>query len=640
MKNFILSLFLISLLFTISCCNPEESVSETQIEIPNEEELMEKYGPKDLTEEQMDSIINSIKWETNKKIKPLGSKDAKKGNILTLGRTGYPFTLRFEGENSNTLLNTILASLTNESLLRIDPYTFDYFPGLADKWFISEDKQTYFFHINEKALWQDNTPVSSYDIVATWDLLIHDDLKDPFSRDWWNKYERPIALSSNIVMIKAKEPEWRLFLAIAVEEFYVMPEKIIGRIPASEYMKEYNNKIMLGSGPYIFDKASPNEYIVLKKNPKWWGCDLKINQGLYNFDIVQFIFYTDETLAAEKFKKGDMDVFFVRTARKWLKEFIPDEFEEIKYNHVIKQKIFTKLPESRVGYHFNLREEPFNDIRVRKAICMLYNREKMMEKLFFNEYKLMDSFFPNSIYENSNNPKVRYNPAEAIKLLEEAGYSQKNLNDEGYIVKDGKVFELDLNDYDGDTRIETLLQEELKAIGIKLNIKKVTWATHIKDLDERNFKILGIGYTSSIFPPPYESFHSKFADEKSTNNIWGFKNKRADEICEEYNLEFDLRKRVKLIRELDLILTSEYISALNWYSGNIRILYWNKFGMPEFVLTGIPFDGHIGTVTDYSTIIAYWWYDEEADKSLKNAIEKDLPLPAKPYEIKYWEKYR
>jgi microcin C transport system substrate-binding protein len=601
---------------------------------------MGKYGPKDLTEKQVDSIIHSIEWTTSKNTKPLGSREAKRGGTLTLGRDRYPFTLRFEGENSNTALNTILASLINETLLRLDPYTFDYISGLADKWAITEDKKTYFFHINEKATWQGGAPVRSYDVVATWDLLIEDALKDPFTQDWWKKYERPVALTGNIVMIRAKKPEWRLFLAIAAEEFYVMPEKTIGRISADEYMREYNNKMMIGSGPYIFDKASPNEYIILKKNPDWWGSDLKINQGLYNFDIVQFIFYTDNTLAAEKFKKGDIDVFFVRTARKWVKEFIPDEFEEIKYNQVIKQKIFTKLPEGLAGYHFNLRKKPFNDIRVRKAMCLLYNREKMMDKLFFGEYKLMDSFFPNSIYENEKNPEVRYNPAEAIKLLEEAGYSQKNLNDEGYIVKDGKVFELDLNDYDSDTRIETLLQEELKAAGIKLNIKNVTWATHIKDLDERNFKIIGMAYTSTIFPPPYEVFHSKFADKKSTNNIWGFKNKRADEICEAYNLEFDLQKRVKLIQELDSILTNEYISALNWYSGSIRILYWNKFGIPEFVLTGVPFNGHISSVADFLSVIAYWWYDEEADKALQNAIENDLKLPSKLSEIRYWEKYR
>lgn len=640
-KKILSTLLFFFLLSIISCCNKETSMETTSKQTLTEEELMEKYGPSDMTDAEVDSMIESIQWTTNQPPKPLGVPAAKNGGTVILGREGYPFTLRFEGENSNTNLNIILASLTHESLLRIEPYSFGYIPGLADKWAISENKMTYFFHINKNAKWQDGKPVTSFDVVATWDLLTNDTLKAPFDQDWWNKYERPVALSKNIVMVKAKNPQWRLFLSIAAEAFYVMPEHIISRISAADYMENYNNKMMIGSGPYIFDKASPNRYIILKKNPDWWASDLRINQNLYNFDQIKFIFYTDRTLLAEKFKKGDIDAFFVLTARKWVKELIAEKLKSIKYNHIIRQRLFTKTPQGLVGYHFNLREEPFDDKRVRKAICHLYNREKMMDKLFFNEYKLMDSFFPNSIYANKNNPEIRYNPEKAVELLEEAGYSQKSLNEEGYIVKDGEVFELNLNAYrPGDTRIETLFQEELKAIGIKTNIKKVTWATHIKDLDERNFKIIGLGYTTGLFPSPYEYFHSKFADKKSTNNIWGFKNKRVDQICESYNLEFDLGKRVKLIRELDSILMNEYISALNWYSDNIRILYWNKFGKPGFVLSGVPFNGHISSTTDVPSILTYWWYDEEKARALKEAREKDIKLPAEPAEVRYWKKYR
>ncbi|MEJ2356004.1 MAG: hypothetical protein P8Y62_08935 [candidate division WOR-3 bacterium] len=118
MIRFLLGLFTISIFTTISCCNPEDSAKNQQTKILGEEELMKKYGPKDLTEAQVDSIIESIEWTTNKSPSILGSKEAQKGGTLTLGSYGYPFTLRFEGENSNTALNIILASLTNETLTR------------------------------------------------------------------------------------------------------------------------------------------------------------------------------------------------------------------------------------------------------------------------------------------------------------------------------------------------------------------------------------------------------------------------------------------------------------------------------------------------------------------------------------------
>jgi len=641
MKRILSGLLLISLISIISCCNTEDSVGKTQIEIPNEKELMEKYGSKDLTEEVIDSIVKSIKWTTNKKAKPLGSKRARKGGPLRMGSALYPTNLRTYGPNSNYVINTYINQIVHETLLRIDPVSLEYMPGLADKWSITDDKKTFFFHIDERANWHDGTPVTSFDIVATWDFLVDDGLKDPFTQDLMKKFERPVALGAQIVMIKPKKTGWQEFLNFSAIDFLVLPQHILKDLSPEEYLKKYNDKLLLGSGPYQFEKATPNQDITLKRNPNWWGIKISLNQGLYNFDEIKYIFYTDETVLYEKLKKGDIDILCVKVARKWVRDFAQEKIPAMKNNHIIKQKIFTNAPQGLSGFYFNLREEPFNDKKVRKAVCLLFNREEMMDKLFFNEYKIQDSHFPNSLYENKNNPKIRYNPEEAIKLLEQAGYSQKNLNGEGYIVKDGKVFEFDLNVISSrDSRIETLFQEELKKAGIKVNLKKVTWAQHMKDLDERNFKVLGgVKFTSTPFPPPEEHYHSKFADKKNTNNIWGFKNKRVDQICEEYNKEYDLKNRIKLIQELDSIVTNEYTTILNWYSDNVRILYWNKFGMPEFVLAGVFYDSWVAT-EETQSVIAFWWYDEEADTALQNAIENNLPLPPKPTEVRYWEKYR
>lgn len=633
MKKILSCLFLIFIFSFISCCKPEESTTETQTEIPNEEELMEKYGPKDLTEEQIDSIIESIKWETNKNPSVLGSRHAKKGGTLILGDIGYPATLRTVGENSNYVFNSILRNLIYETLLDLDPLTLDYRPLLADKWSITEDKKTYFFHINPFARWEDGRTVTSFDFVATWDLLIDEGLREPFQTDLWNKYERPIALSKDILMVKPKALEWRLFLSFTVN-FFVFPEHILNTISVKQYMSDYNDKMMMGSGPYVFGKAETNQYVTLKRNDSWWGQKIKENRGLFNFDLLKFIFYTEETIMDEKIKKGDIDIIYVRVARKWVKDFIGEKINAIRQNHIVKQKIYDDSPVSISGYHFNMRGEPFNDKRVRKAFYHMLNRKEMMEKLFFSEYDYQDSYYPNSPYENKNNVKIRYNPEESIRLLEEAGYSQKNLNDEGYIVKDGKVLELVLNDYDGDTRIETVYQEDLKKIGVKLNIKKVTWATHLRELHEYDFKITGIAFSRSLFPEPEFVYHSKYADQKNTSNIWGIKDKRVDEICEKHTKEFDIKERIKLLQELDYILASEYMMAMFWISDNVRILYWNKFSYPEFVLG--RFEG-----SSYWQLspIRYWWYDEEADKALEDAREKNLPLPSKPAEVRYWDKY-
>jgi microcin C transport system substrate-binding protein len=637
MNRILSGLLLISFLSVVSCCNKEASSTGTQIQIANEEELMEKYGPKYLSQEQVDSVVKSIKWTTNKTPSILGSKNAKKGGTLIIGETGYPASLRTEGENSSYVFNSVLKDLIYETLMDLDPITLEYIPVIADRWCMKEDKKTFFFRVNPTAKWQDDRPVTSFDFVATWDLLINDALKEPFSQELWNKYERPVALSKDIIMVKAKSVDWRLFLYIS-SSFYVLPEHIIGKLSAEAYIKDFNTKMLIGTGPYIFEEAKVNESLTLKRNPNWWGYELPYNRGFYNFDRVKFIFYTEEKLVEENFKKGSTDIYFAHSGvvQKWVNEFIPEKMNEIKYNHIIKQKIHTQAPASVSIYAFNMRKEPFNDIRVRKAFYMLIDREKILDKFYYNQYRYLDSYHPNSFYENKNNPKIRYNPEEAIELLGEAGYSQKSLNEEGYIVKDGEVFELTLNVINsGDTRVQTFLQEAFKSIGIKINLKNVSWAAHSRDLDKRNFKIIGIGYTSLLFPNPEHVYHSKYADQENTNNIWGLKNKRVDEICEEYNDEFDIKKRIKLIRELDSILTSQYMSAFTFYSDDLEILYWNKFDMPEFVLDRIE------SLSYWEYMITkFWWYDEKADKALQEAKGKDIMLPGRPYEIRYWEKYR
>lgn len=593
--------------------------------------LMKKYGCSELTKEEKNEIISNIKWETNTNISQLASKEAKKGGRITLANTNYPPTIRPVGEGSNTAFNSTISSLMYETLTNLDPITLETTPGLANKWSISDDYKTYFFHIDPRAKWHDGKPVTAFDYVATYDLMIHPDINSPFQNDYWKKYERPVALSPSVVMIKANELEWRLFLS-AGGSLTILPEHIIGRMTVKEFMKKYHSQPLLGSGPYYIDRVLTNREITFQKFNNWWGENIEETEGMYNFDRIRFLFFTEENLVDENLKKGDIDINMIRMARKWAEDFTAERENIIKNNWLKRQRVYTHTPNGISGISFNTRIEPFDDIRVRKAFAHLINREKMMTSLFYNEYEYMNSFYPNSIYENPNNPKVKYDFMKAIDLLEEAGWKQSSLNDQGYLVRNGKVFELDLNIVGDDSRIQNVIQEDLKKAGIKLNLRRVTWPAHIKDLDERNFKIISIAYTGLIFPNPENSLHSRFADLPNTNNLWGFKNERVDELSEKYNVEFDINKRIEMVKEIDNIVTNEYIKALYWYSDNTRILYWNKFGMPEFVLS--RFDN------DYiSSVATYWWFDEEKEKELIKARRNNIKLPDYEEEVNYWKQY-
>ena len=137
-----------------------------------------------------------------------------------------------------------------------------------------------------------------------------------------------------------------------------------------------------------------------------------------------------------------------------------------------------------------------------------------------------------------------------------------------------------------------------------------------------------MAYSGSLFPDPEGNFQSKLADQKNTNNITGFKNKRADEIIDAYLREFDLSKRVKLLQELDGIVTGEHHYLLEWAAPFQRLVYWNKFGQPRGIVT------RVGDAYDVPTL---WWIDSDREQKLKQALkDPTVQLGAGPTEDKYW----
>ena len=574
------------------------------------------------------TLLEKLEWKTNQEYSGWGSPEAVTGGTLKFVSSSYPPTLRCFGLNSNSVFNSMLESLCYETLLAMDQVTFDYVPNLAKRWAIGPDLMTFFFEIDPEAKWSDGFPVTSKDVLATYKIYVDPEIDDPFTNDFWRKYEPPVAINDRVVMFRSGELNWRAFLSAALS-FYVYPAHVLDKLTGREFLEEYQNKMMPGSGPYSYESAKVNEEIVLIRRNNWWQRNHERQRGVYNFDRLQFIFISDENLIKERFKRGDVDWLVVNVAREWHREFIPAALPPLARGWMQRRKVYTHQPAGVSGIAFNTRTEPFDDIRVRRAFAHLYNREKMMDRLFFNEYEYTDSFYPNSPYENPANPKIRFDPDRAVELLEEAGWLQRNRDRNGWLVKDGKRFVLSLNyTSPSSERILTILQEELRDVGIELHLKQVTWATDIKEVGEHNFQISMRAYGGLLFPNPESSFHSKFADLKNNNNIWGFKNARVDEICAEYPMMFDPAERVKAVREVDGIVSSEHLFAFGWNSPSTRVVYWNKFGMPDYVFSKWG---------DERSILSLWWFCPEKEQKLKEAMKNKTMLPVGTEVIKWWD---
>ncbi len=582
-----------------------------------------------------EKIAQNMGFETylwNEKVDKtfFGDPKAKKGGTLNYIHSLFPRTMRVIGQNSSQVINsrTILA-MCYEGLLKQHPTTLEFIPGLASHWKVSEDKMTFEFRINPDARWWDGMPVTSDDVIATWDLRMDETILAPHEQITYGKFERPIAKSKYIVSVKAKSVNWRNFLYFSTMALH--PYHILKNLDGTAFLEEYTFSVIPGTGPYILeDKNIKNqESYTFERRANYWDINSPFNRYKYNFDKIKISVVKDnDALQFEKFKKGEQDIFTVNRSRRWIEE---TDFDAASKGWIKKQRVFSEKPAGTSGYYFNMREWPFDDKRVRYAFCYLYNREKMNKEMYYSEYDMMNSLYSGSVYENKDNNPFKYNPEEAMRLLKEAGYTERN--SDGWLVhnKTSKVLSFEIAIQKTSAYMVTPVQQMLKEYGIDMQIKFMDYNTMIKNVNARNFNICMLGYSGLVYPNPESSLRSTLADQNDNNNVWGFKSKRVDDLLDEYDICFEQQRRVEIIREIDGIFGDVHPIAYSIARNYSRAMWWDKFGYPEWM-----FSRYVGELWD---AFYYWWFDEDKDIQLEDAIKSDKELPLKPIDMKYWPKY-
>jgi microcin C transport system substrate-binding protein len=563
-------------------------------------------------------------WETNTTFDLIGDPRAVKGGMLREVAQDFPTTLRPEGPNT-TAFNSMVRSMVYETLLNMHPTTFEYMPALATHWQISPDKTVYRFRIDPNARWSDGAPVVAGDVVASWSLWMDKGMQDPMLPVVFGKFEKPVAESKYVVRVKALVPNWRNFMYFA-QAMYILPAHALKNVDGATFIRDYNYKIIPGSGPYTVSEqdVDKGKTIRIRRRSDYWGEKQRRNVGLNNFDELRIIVVRDRNLEFEMFKKGELDFYAVNRAQMWAEEL---NFDTINRGLILKRRIWNHSPNGQQGFAINTRRPPFNDVRVRKALRHLFNRELMIEKMMFGAYMPMNSSYPGSVNENPNNEKIKYDPQAALRLLAEAGWKDRDAR--GRLTKNGVPLSLELLYYSKDQeRYNTIFQEDLGKVGITLNLRLVTPETMLQLVEERQFEVTFYGFTGLSFPNPETSLLSSLADQKNNNNITGFKNKRVDELIAQYDLAYEIPDRIKILREIDGLYTNDHHWIYEWYAPYHRVVFWNKFGAPkgQFTRTG-----------DYADMVALWWIDPDKSQKLDQArADTSINLGQGEVEDKYW----
>ncbi len=552
---------------------------------------------------------------------PLASPDAQPGGTLSVYSAQYPQSLNVYLDN-NSFSSEVFGSMY-ETLLGSSALTVDYEPALAERWSISADKQTFTFWIDPAARWSDGRPITAADVRWTFDAIMNPTNITGPHKVALQVFDPPEVVSTNIIRFHAREVHWRNLSAAG--GFHILPSHLF----ATQDFNKINFEFPVISGPYRRGELKEGVSLRLERRPDWWARRYQRTAHIANFDTILFRFYAEQENAFEAFKKGLVDYFPVYMARLWVNEAQGERFDK---NWIVKQRVENYNPIGFQGFAMNMRRPPFDDVRVRQAICHLIDRERMNQTIMYGQYFLHRSYFEDLYSPDSppDNPVFPFDKDKARALLHDAGWLANPTT--GILEKDGTPFTFRFLSRDASTdKFLAIFSEDLKDVGIRLETDKKDWAAWTKDMESFNFDMTWAAWGAGLFKDPEDMWSSREAERQGGNNITGFKNDEVDALIDKQKTLFDVAERHEMARQIDRIVTRQCPYALLWNINASRLLYWNKFGMPPTVL---------GKYGDERAAYWLWWYDPDSDAELQSATSAGDHLAPRPPRIVFDEVFR
>lgn len=565
-----------------------------------------------------EQVIPGPEWEDD--YNPLASPDAIIGGNVRIGMSQYPSSFNYYLDTS--VQASRLFGMMFETLLSTNPETLEQEPMLAKKCVISDDKKTFTFTMDENARWSDGKPVTAHDVAFTVETILKpENLTGPHKISL-EKFEKPEVIDDYTIRFVTSEVHWRNLLGLG--GFHILPKHVF---EGKDFNKE-NFEFPVVSGLYELGEVKEGVYARLNRRDDWWLSGAKRFEGVGNFSQIEFRFYAERQMMFEAFKKGEFDIHAVYTSNIWVKKTEGEAFDK---NWIVKQEVYNYDPAAWQGFAMNMRKKPYDDIKVRKALAHLLNRERMNDEIMFRQYKMHMSFWEDLYGDKNPNPNtmITFDKDKARVLLKEAGWLVNQGT--GKLEKDGKPFVITFLTRDPSSdKFLVIYKEDLADVGIDLEINRKDWAAWVKDLDEFNYEMTWAAWGGTPYKDPESMWGSAEADRVSSVNITGFKNDTVDALIDEQRGNFNIVERNEIVRKIDKILYENTPYILLWYIDYTRMLHWNKFGRPDAVL---------GKYEDEAGAMAYWWFDPDSEADLKAAMDSGESLPEVEYKNIFDEQF-
>tara|TARA_B000000437_G_scaffold127182_1_gene92326 strand:- start:237 stop:2036 length:1800 start_codon:yes stop_codon:yes gene_type:complete len=590
------------------------------------------YGDNHIIKSHGISTFGELKYNSDFQHLDYVNPNAPKGGEVSIWAFGsfdsmHPYTTK--GRSGS------LSSIFFESLLTGTSDEIGSAYGLVAKSMeYPKDRSWVIFNIRPEAKFSDNTPLTAEDVMFSYKLLQEKGLPS-FRAVIEKEIDTVEILGKHKIKFTFKKgiptrdlPASAGSLPIFSKNYY---EKSGADFEASTLTPG------IGSGPYILDNLDVGQTINYKRNPEYWGANLPINIGRNNFDKIRVEYFADYNSAFEGFKGGSYTFRTEYMSKLWATGY---DFPAIEKKWVTKKLLPSGDMAPGQSFIINLRKDKFKDIRVRKAIGLMFNFEWSNKTLFYDLYARINSFWENSDMAATGKPSKdeliilnslkntlpsgiidsdvaevsvsstkqldRKNLRMASKLLDDAGWE---VGDDGLRKnKNGATLDIEiLNDSQAFTRIIEPFIENLKSLGVNAVHTKIDNAQMTERERSFDFDIVTGNFPMSFTPGSglKQYFGSETADVSIFNKA-GIKSEVIDELIEVV-MAAKTRDELKVaVKTLDRVLRSYYFWIPQWFKDVHTVAYYDYYEHPENLP---PYD---------MGLLDFWWINNEKYNELKN----------------------
>jgi microcin C transport system substrate-binding protein len=576
------------------------------------------------------SLFGDIKYPPDYKHFDYVNPDAPKGGTVRQFSIGTfdNFNLVVAGFKGNTAdaVGLIYESLTSQSLDEPDTS----YGLLAEAAAYPEDRSYVVYRLRAEARWHDGKPVTPDDVIFSFNALKKN---SPMFSAYYRHIVKCEQVGDRDIKFTFDGPGNRELPTIT-GQVTVFPKHWWEGTDAQGKKREITEttlEVPLGSGPYRIKEFVAGRSIVLERVKDHWGKVLPINIGQNNFDVLRWDYFRDDLPAREAFKADAIDWMNERSAKEWAVSY---DFPAFREKRVIKELFPTRNIGRMQGWAFNLRKPLFQDVRLRRAFNLAFDWEEEDRVLSTGVYHRDSSYFdgipelmatglpegkeleiletvrgkvPPEVFTtpykdpvNGNPENVRNNLREALRLLKEAGFENK---DRKLVDAKGQLVSVEILCRDpADERIALFYKPSLERLGITATVRTVDDVQYQNRLRSFDFDLVTTVWPQSISPgnEEREFFGSSSADRPGSRNIPGIKNPAVDTLIDRIIFAKDRAELVAASKALDRVLLWNCYVVPHFNYAFQRYARWDRFShsdpLPKYGISGFP---------------TVWWWDAE-----------------------------